>query len=72
MDRPENYPSITVLICTLNKEENLAYVLPKIPQRVDETIIADGHSISNAVEPSEKIRPEIEVLFQPDTGKGML
>ena len=35
---------ITVLICTLNEEENVPYVLPKIPLWLDEILLVDGHS----------------------------
>ena len=70
MDRPENYPSITVLICTLNEEENLPYVLPGIPKWVDEVILVDGHSTDQTVDVAKKIRPDIKVLYQPGKGKG--
>ena len=70
MHRPENYPSITVLICTLNEEKNLPYVLPQIPQWVDEILLIDGHSSDNTVEVAKEIRPEIKVLYQPGKGKG--
>ncbi|MCL0073619.1 glycosyltransferase family 2 protein [Dehalococcoidia bacterium] len=70
MDRPQNYPSVTVLICTLNEEENLPYVLPKIPRWVDEILLVDGHSTDRTVEVAKKLRPEIKVVCQPGRGKG--
>jgi glycosyltransferase involved in cell wall biosynthesis len=70
MNRPENCPSVTVLICTLNEGKNLPHVLPKIPGWVDEILLVDGHSIDNTVEVAKGIRPEIRVLYQPDKGKG--
>lgn len=70
MNKPENYPSITVVICTLNEEENLPYVLPKIPQWVGEILLVDGHSTDNTVEVAKKLRPQIKVLYQPGKGKG--
>ena len=70
MNRPENCPSVTVLICTLNEEKNLPHVLSKIPQWVSEILIVDGHSTDNTVEVARQIRPESKVLYQPDTGKG--
>ncbi len=63
-------PTITVLICTLNEEENLPYVLPKIPEWVDEILLVDGHSTDNTIEVAKKTCPEIKVLYQPGKGKG--
>jgi len=60
---------ITVLICALNEEKNLPYVLPKIPKWVDETILVDGHSTDRTVEVAKKLRPETKVLYQPGKGK---
>jgi glycosyltransferase involved in cell wall biosynthesis len=70
MNRPENCPSVTVLICTLNEGKNLPHVLPKIPGWVDEILIVDGHSTDKTVEVAKKIQPEIKVLYQPGKGKG--
>ena len=70
MNRPENCPSITVLVCTLNEEKNLPHVLPKIPRWVDEILLVDGHSTDNTFEVAKEIRPEVKVLYQPDRGKG--
>jgi len=70
MDRPENYPSITVLICTLNEEEGLPDILTKIPQWVDEIILVDGHSKDRTVEIARELCPSIKVLYQPGKGKG--
>jgi len=70
MNRPENCPSVTVLICTLNEGKNLPHVLPKIPEWVDEILLVDGHSTDRTVEVAKEIRPGIKVLYQPDKGKG--
>jgi glycosyltransferase involved in cell wall biosynthesis len=70
MNRPENCPSITVLTCTLNEEDNLPHILPKIPEWVDEILLVDGHSSDKTVQIAQEIRPEIKVLYQPGKGKG--
>jgi glycosyltransferase involved in cell wall biosynthesis len=70
MNRPENCPSVTVLICTLNEEKNLPHVLPKIPRWVEEILLVDGHSTDRTVEVAKEMRPEIKVLYQPGKGKG--
>ena len=69
MSRPKSPPSITVLICTLNEEENLARVLPKIPEWVYEVLLVDGHSVDRTVEVAKKIRPDCRILQQPGKGK---
>ncbi|MFA5628915.1 MAG: glycosyltransferase family 2 protein [Dehalococcoidales bacterium] len=68
--KPENCPPITVLICALNEEENLQYVLPKIPDWVDEVILVDGHSTDNTIETAKKLNPAIKIVKQSKTGKG--
>ena len=70
MNRPEGYPKISVIICTLNEAENLPHVLPKIPQWVDEIILVDGHSSDRTVEVAQTVRPNIRIMHQPDKGKG--
>jgi glycosyltransferase involved in cell wall biosynthesis len=70
MDKPINFPSITVLICALNEEENLPHVLPKIPEWVDEILLVDGHSSDNTIEVARDIHPDIKVFQQPGQGKG--
>jgi glycosyltransferase involved in cell wall biosynthesis len=68
--RPVGCPPVTVLICALNEEPNLPYVLPKIPGWVDEIILVDGHSADKTVEVARQLRPEIKILNQPGKGKG--
>jgi glycosyltransferase involved in cell wall biosynthesis len=54
----------------LNEEKNLQYVLPKIPEWVDEIILMDGHSVDQTVKVARKIQPDVRVISQPSTGKG--
>src|SRR4030042_3815842 len=70
MNKPAGYPSISVIICTLNEEMNLPHVLPKIPQWVDEILLVDGHSTDNTISVAKKLCPQIKVLSQPGKGKG--
>ncbi|MDD5037921.1 MAG: glycosyltransferase family 2 protein [Dehalococcoidales bacterium] len=70
MNKPGNYPKITALICTLNEEGNLPYVLPNIPSWVDEVILVDGHSTDRTVEIARGFKPDMKVLYQPGKGKG--
>lgn len=70
MNKPGELPKVTVLICTLNEEESLPYVLPKIPQWVYEILLVDGHSTDRTVEVARRLKPDIKVLYQPGKGKG--
>lgn len=63
-------PKVTVLICTLNEEESLPHVLPRIPDWAGEVLLVDGHSTDRTVEIAQKVRPGIRVLNQPGKGKG--
>ncbi len=68
---PEDpYPTISVVICAFNEEKSLPYVLPKIPNWVDEILLIDGHSTDHTVTEAQKVMPKIQVLFQPNRGKG--
>jgi len=68
-NQTEGYPRISVVICTLNEEDNLPEVLPKIPRWVDEVILVDGHSTDNTVTVAKSILPTIRILYQPGKGK---
>ena len=60
----------TVLICTLNEEENIPHVLPKIPACVDEVLVVDGRSSDSTVAVIRSLRPDARILCQPGRGKG--
>ncbi len=64
-------PKITALICTLNEAENLPHVLPRIPNWVDEVLLVDGHSTDDTISVAQRLRPDIRILQQPGTGKGV-
>jgi glycosyltransferase involved in cell wall biosynthesis len=64
------YPTVSVLICTLNEAKNLKYILPRIPTWVDEVIIVDGHSTDETVKVAMEIMPTIKLYYQPNRGKG--
>ena len=63
-------PKVTALICTLNEEGCLPYVLPRIPEWVDEVLLVDGHSTDNTVEVAKRLYPNVRILYQPGRGKG--
>jgi glycosyltransferase involved in cell wall biosynthesis len=61
---------ITALICTLNEEESLPHVLPRVPSWVDEVLLVDGRSTDNTVAVARRLRPDVRVVHQPGRGKG--
>src|SRR5215216_1914868 len=63
-------PKISVVIPTLNEEENLAHVLPKIQEWVDEVILVDGYSSDQTVNVARELCPTIRVVMQDGPGKG--
>jgi O-antigen/teichoic acid export membrane protein len=68
--KTERRLTVTVLICTLNEEENLPHVLPRIPDWVDEVVLVDGRSTDNTVAVASGLRPDVRVIHQAGRGKG--
>jgi glycosyltransferase involved in cell wall biosynthesis len=66
----QQYPQISVVIPARNEEQNLPYVLSRIPHFVHEIILVDGHSTDATVEVAQRIYPCIRILAQNGTGKG--
>jgi len=63
-------PKISVVIPTLNEEKNLAHVLPKIQEWVDEVVLVDGYSSDQTVNVARELCPTIRVVMQEGRGKG--
>jgi glycosyltransferase involved in cell wall biosynthesis len=63
-------PPVSVVVSALNEEENLPYVLPRIPPWVHEVILVDGHSTDHTVAVARCLYPEIQVVRQEGSGKG--
>jgi glycosyltransferase involved in cell wall biosynthesis len=62
--------TITALVFTLNEEQNLPYILPDIPDWIDEILLIDGHSTDNTVQVAKELCPRIRIAYQPGRGKG--
>jgi glycosyltransferase involved in cell wall biosynthesis len=62
--------SVSVVIPTLNEEENLADVLRRIPEGVHEVIIVDGRSTDDTVAVARRCRSDAIIVEQSGKGKG--
>lgn len=65
------WPSVSVIVPTLNEARNLEYVLPRIPEWVHEVILVDGRSTDDTVEVARRLRPDIRVVYEQRRGKGV-
>ncbi|MGV8084343.1 MAG: glycosyltransferase family 2 protein [Coriobacteriia bacterium] len=63
-------PRVSVVVAALNEADNLAYVLPRIPEDVYEVILVDGHSTDGTVETAKRLKPSIRIICQGRHGKG--
>jgi glycosyltransferase involved in cell wall biosynthesis len=63
-------PRVSVVIPTLNEARNIAHVLAKMPDMVDEIVLVDGHSIDDTVDVARSAWPGIVVVNQNRRGKG--
>ena len=62
--------SVSVIVPALNEAKNLQYVLPRIPDWVDEVVLVDGNSTDNTIEMARSLRPDIRIVQQQGRGKG--
>jgi glycosyltransferase involved in cell wall biosynthesis len=69
-DRHSVRPKISLIIPTLDEAENLKFVLPAIPDIVDELIIVDGDSIDSTVDVVDELRPDAKIVIDTVPGKG--
>jgi glycosyltransferase involved in cell wall biosynthesis len=62
--------TVSLVIPAKNEAMNLASVLGRIPDVVDEVVLVDAHSTDGTVELARKLRPDIVVVYDDEPGKG--
>jgi glycosyltransferase involved in cell wall biosynthesis len=63
-------PTVSVIVPTLNEEQNLPYVFERLPEGISEVILVDGGSVDRTVEVARELHPSIVVVHQTRSGKG--
>ena len=64
------WPTVSVVIPTMNEAENLPYVLPLIPHWVDEVIVVDSSSTDGTLDVVRAFMPKAILVDEPRRGKG--
>jgi glycosyltransferase involved in cell wall biosynthesis len=63
-------PRVSVVIPTLNEEKNVAWVLERLPDMVDEVVLVDGRSTDDTIAVARTARPDLRVVLETQPGKG--
>ena len=63
-------PTVSVVIPAWNEGSNIASVLRRLPDNVDQVIVVDGHSVDGTVTAARAARPDVVVVQQARMGKG--
>jgi glycosyltransferase involved in cell wall biosynthesis len=63
-------PHVSVVIPTLNEAENLKWLLPRLPDWLDEILIVDGCSTDATIAVAKELRPEVKIVLETRRGKG--
>lgn len=69
-DATFEWPTVSVVIPTMNEAKNLPYVLPLIPHWVDEVIVVDSSSTDGTLEVVRALMPKAVIVDEPRRGKG--
>jgi glycosyltransferase involved in cell wall biosynthesis len=67
---PASWPSVSVVIPTLNEARNLPHVFERLPGGLHEVIVVDGHSVDDTCAVALRLRPDTRIVMQTRTGKG--
>jgi glycosyltransferase involved in cell wall biosynthesis len=62
--------TVSLVIPAKDEARNIAWVLRRLPDGIDEVILVDGHSTDDTVAIAREIRPDIVVVDEEAPGKG--
>jgi glycosyltransferase involved in cell wall biosynthesis len=62
--------AVSVVIPARNEADNIAWVLRRIPEFVDEVVVVDGRSSDGTIGVARMVRPDIVVVTDNGRGKG--
>lgn len=62
--------SVSVVVPAKNEAQNIAWVLERMPDCVDEVIVVDGLSTDGTLEVAKMIAPDVIVVHETRPGKG--
>lgn len=67
---PASWPSVSVVVPTLNEARNLPHVFARLPGGIHEVIVVDGHSRDDTCAVARLLRPDARIVMQTRSGKG--
>jgi glycosyltransferase involved in cell wall biosynthesis len=67
---PASWPSVSVVIPTLNEARNLPHVFARLPGGLHEVIVVDGHSVDDTCAVARRLWPQARIVMQTRSGKG--
>jgi len=67
---PAFWPTVSVVIPTLNEARNLPHVFERLPDGIHEVIVVDGHSDDDTCAVARRLRPDARIVMQTRSGKG--
>jgi glycosyltransferase involved in cell wall biosynthesis len=62
--------TVSVIIPALNEQQNIGWVLERMPAAVTEVVLVDGYSVDDTVAAARAVRPDLVVVQQGCRGKG--
>ena len=68
--RPRDRHHVSVVIPARNESRNIAFVLDRLPDTIDEVIVVDGHSKDDTIAVARTAYPGVVVIPQTRRGKG--
>ena len=64
------YPTVSVIVPTLNEAPNLPYFFSRLPADLHEVILVDGGSVDGTVAVAQDLYPKVITVEQSRSGKG--